>query len=353
MRFVKKQMNEKGGFPGELSFVGEKKQEFTRIRVIAYNESEFIEETIDSLSAIDDLKAKYNTVWINIDGLHDISKINEIGDHFNIHQLTLESILHTGQAPKIKLDEGSIFTIFKMLSLNEELRQVNSEQMSLFLQGAVLITFQEKSGDLFDPIRERIRTKRGQIRTKGADYLSFCLLDSLVDSYTEITEYFGNRVETLEELILKDPKPETLKLINRYQIELNILRKVVRPTKDMLVKFNKTKNDQIDDGTFIYMENLKDTVLRVFENIESLKAILTDLLNIYSTHVNHKLNEVMKILTIFSAIFIPLTFIAGIYGTNFDYLPELKFKYSYFWMLGIMVVLVIGMLVFFKRKRWL
>jgi magnesium transporter len=353
MRFIKKQINEKGGFPGELAFIGEKKQNFTRITVLAYNEAEFMEERIDNLSIIDDLIKKYKVVWINIDGIHNKSKIKEIGEYFNIHQLILENILHAGQSPKIQVDEGDVFTIFKMLTLDKEANQVDSEQLSLFLQKSVLLTFQEKNGDTFEPVRNRIRNKKGRIRSKGTDYLSFCLLDSLVDNYSDIIEFFGNRIETLEELILKDPKPETLRLINTYQIELNLLRKVVRPTKDMLIKFNLTKNDLLDDVTFVFMEDLKETVLRVFENIESLKSILTDLLNIYSTHVNHKLNEVMKILTIFSAIFIPLTFIAGIYGTNFDYLPELKFKYSYFWMLGIMLVLVIGMIIFFKRKRWL
>ncbi len=353
MRFIKKQVTKKGSVPGELVFVGEKKQDFTRIRVTAFNENELVEKTIEDFSEIDDLVKMFNVVWINIDGIHDESKINEIGKRFDVHPLTLEDIMHTGQSPKIQIDNGRIFTIFKMLSLDEAAKQVDSEQLSVFLHGKILLTFQEKNGDVFEPIRARIRNKLGRVRSKGSDYLSFCLLDGLVDNYADIVEFFGNRIETLEEMILKDPKSEILSLINTYQIELNLLRKIVRPTKDMLVKFSKTKNDLLDNGTYVFMDDLKDTVLHVFDNVESLKTILTDLLNIYSTHVNHKLNEVMKILTIFSAIFIPFTFIAGIYGTNFDYLPELKFKYSYFWMLGIMFILVVGMLLFFKKKRWL
>ena len=353
MRFVKKQLEHREQIPGELVFIGDQKQDFTRIRLIAYNQNEVIEQTIEDFSEIEKFETGYDVIWINIDGVHDKELISKVGKKFGIHSLILEDIMHTGHHPKMQVDEQMLFTIFKMLALDEEKHQVDSEQFSLYLKGKYILTFQEKVGDVFEPVRERIRNKKGRIRRKGSDYLCFCLLDSLADNYAVIMEYFGGKVEDLEEIILKDPKARILAMLSAYQIELNLLRKVVRPTKDMLLKFNKSKSDLLDEGTYAYMDDLGDTIMRVHENMDTLKLMLSDQLNIYSTHVNHKLNDVMKVLTIFSAIFIPLTFIAGIYGTNFDYLPELKFKYSYFVMLGIMIVLVVGMLIFFKRKRWL
>lgn len=345
--------NKHGEIPGSLNFVGEQKQDFTRIRVIAFNENEVVEETLENLDQIEGFTKKYAVVWINLDGLHDKTKIGEIGNLFDVHPLILEDVMHTDQHPKIQIESDHLFTIFKMLSLEESRNYIDSEQFSLFLKGNVLLTFQEKSGDVFESVRERIRKKTGRVRSKNADYLAFALLDCLSDNYAYIMDYFATKVEDLEEKVLKDPKSEVLHMINTYQIELNYLRKIVRPTRDMLVQFNKKKSEIFEQETYAFMYDLGETIQRVYENVESYKSELTDLLNVYSTHVNHKLNGIMKVLTIFSAIFIPLTFIAGIYGTNFEYLPELKFKYSYFVMLGIMLLLVIGMLFYFKKKRWL
>lgn len=345
--------NKHGEIPGSLTFVGEQKQDFTRIRVIAFNENEVFEETIDNLDQVEGLTKKYDVVWINVDGLHDKTKIGEIGNLFDVHPLILEDIMHTDQHPKIQIESDHLFTIFKMLSLDESKSDTDSEQFSLFLKENVLLTFQEKNGDVFESIRDRIRQKTGRVRNKNADYLAFALLDCLSDNYSYIMDYFATKVEDLEEQVLKDPRSEVLQLINTYQIELNYLRKIVRPTKNMLVQLNKKKPEIFESETYAFMLDLGETIQRVYENVESYKSMLTDLLNVYSTHVNHKLNGIMKVLTIFSAIFIPLTFIAGIYGTNFEYLPELKFKYSYFVMLGTMLILVLGMLYYFKRKRWL
>lgn len=353
MRFIRKQVKKAVEIPGEPIFVGDKKQDHTRIHVLAYNEDQVFEKEITDYAEIENLKKEFEVIWINIDGIHDLAEIKKCGERFQIHSLILEDIMHTGQNPKMQVADNSVFTIFKMLSLNETEFEVDSEQVSLYLKDQILITFQEKTGDVFDPVRDRIRQKKGRVRLKKADYLAYCLLDCLADNYAYIIEYFGSNIEDLEEQVLKDPKSEVLAQINGYQVELNLLRKIVRPTKDMLVKFNKNRSDLIQSETFVYLDDLLETIQRVFENIESFKTMLSDLLNIYSTHVNHKLNEIMKVLTIFSAIFIPLTFIAGIYGTNFKNLPELGFKYGYFVMLGAMFLLVLIMIYFFRKKRWL
>lgn len=345
--------SKKTEIPGSLTFKGEKKQNFTRIRLIAYNESDLIEETIENLIDLTTYQNKYSTVWINIDGVHDSTIIDEIGQTLEIHPLILEDIMHTGQQPKIQVDTTTLFAIFKILSLDEESNYTDADQFSLILKNNLLITFQEVNNDVFEPVRDRIRNKTGRINNNNTDYLVFSLLDCLADNYAYIIEHFGTAIENLEETILKDPKPEVLKSINTFQIEMNFLRKIIRPTKEMVTKFNKTKSDIISTETHLFMSDLAETLVRVHDNVESSKSMLNDLLNVYSTHVNHKLNDIMKVLTIFSATFIPLTLIAGIYGTNFTYLPELNYKYSYFVMLGSMILLVIGMLYFFKKKRWI
>lgn len=345
--------SKKTEIPGSLTFKGEKKQNFTRIRLIAYNETDFIEQTIEDLKDLTTYQKKYSTVWINIDGVHDSKIIDEIGQTLEIHPLILEDIMHTGQQPKIQVDPTTLFAIFKMLSLDEESNYTDAEQFSLILKNDLLLTFQEVNNDVFEPVRDRIRNKTGRIINNNTDYLAFSLLDCLADNYSYIIEHFGTAIENLEETILKDPKPEVLKSINTFQIEMNFLRKIIRPTKEMVTRFNKTKSDIISTETHLFMSDLAETLVRVHDNVESSKSMLNDLLNVYSTHVNHKLNDIMKVLTIFSATFIPLTLIAGIYGTNFTYLPELNYKYSYFVMLGIMILLVIGMLYFFKKKRWI
>ena len=225
--------------------------------------------------------------------------------------------------------------------------------MSLILTKSVLISFQEKRGDLFEPIRERIRNQKKRIRTSGTDYLAFALLDIVVDNYIYAISVLGDKIEELEDSLFNDPPKGVIDSINRYKQELNFLRRNIKPARDMILSLVKLDSELIADSTQIHFNELLANISLANDSSESYREILSDQLNIYHTTISSKLNDIMKFLTIFSVIFIPLTFIAGIYGTNFDFLPELHYKYSYFIMWGMMLLLAIGMLIYFKIKKWL
>jgi magnesium transporter len=351
LRFAKQESRERGMVPGELVFIGDKKQSHTTLRLIAYDENSYIDIEIKTLDELASFSSTYTNLWLNIDGLHELDTIQHVGEHFNIHQLYMEDVVHTGQRPKIQSDEGQLFFILKMLRV-EDAHYIDAEQFSMILKKNILITFQERTGDLFDPVRKRIAENKGRIRKASLDYLAFCLMDCIVENYAVIMEYFGAKVEELEDKILLQPDQEVLHQINRYKVELNFFRKTIRPTRENILAFLKVDNKLIHAQTKPYFEDLKDSIIRAFELVESYKDMLSEQLTVYSTNVNNRLNDVMKILTIFSAVFIPLTFIAGIYGTNFEYVPELHYKYSYFVMWGVMILTAIAMILFFKKKKW-
>lgn len=354
LRFMKQQGETIGKVPGELVFVGNQKQEFVRISVIAYNEGTFLEKELEELplAELNTLKEHYSVVWINIDGLHDAEKIVSIGQLISIPDLLLEDIVHTGQRPKFNQTKEAIFYILKMLRLDKSQQIIEAEQLSVYQSDNVLFSFQEKVGDVFEPVRERIRQKSGRVRNVGVDYLSYCLADSVIDSYILIMQHFGEKIENLEDQIILEPNSQVLGQINRYKIELNYFRKAIRPAREAVANWKKSDFQGIAEETRPFLEDLNELTERAFYSVENYKSMLTEQLTVYSTNVNNKLNDIMKVLTIFSALFIPLTFIAGIYGTNFEYFPELKFKYSYFVMWGVMLTVAILMLFYFKRKRW-
>ncbi|WP_051568491.1 magnesium/cobalt transporter CorA [Crocinitomix catalasitica] len=349
-RFLKRQDATAGMRPGQLIFVGDQKQEAIEMEVIAYDKESYIVEKINSITEIDWIREKYKNVWLNINGLHDINIIEEIGRFFKIHPLVLEDVLNTGHQPKIDEGETELFFILKMLKLEDNL--LDAEQFSMVLTENILITFQEKNGDVFKPVRERIYADQGRIRKSGLDYLAFSLIDRLTENYISIMEYFGSKVEDLEDKILLQPTKDLLTEINRNKVELNFFRKIIRPTRESVYLFVKSDNKFVQPSTKRYMNDLMDSTNRAFDLVETYKDMLSEQLTVYSTNVNNRLNDVMKVLTIFSAVFIPLTFIAGIYGTNFKYVPELDYKYSYYIMWGVMIIIAAGMIFYFKKKKW-
>lgn len=352
IRFLKNQKQTIGQTPGKLIFVGEKKQTEILIELIAYNETEFIETTIQTLQEIETYQKKFKNIWINIDGLHDIDIIKQIGEYFNIHTLILEDILHTGQRPKVDSNEHFIFTIVKMLSLDVKTHMLDAEQVSLFVKEDILLSFQEKDGDIFQSVRERIRNKNSRIRKSGLVYLKYCLLDVIVDNYIFLMEVFGTKVEELEDRILLEPNSEVLESINKNKFELNYFRKAIKPAREAFLYFNNLKTNLINPEEQLFFNDLNDLIQRASETVDSYKDMLSEQLVVYSTNVNNHLNSIMKTLTIFSAVFIPITFIAGIYGTNFENIPELKYQNGYFIMWGCIIALALGMLAYFKYKKW-
>ena len=275
-----------------------------------------------------------------------------IAKGFQLDELVLANVMNTSSRPTVQEFDNCIFLSIKMLQLNEEDGRLIVENLSLILTKSVLISFQEKKGDVFEPIRDRIRKNRKRIRNGWTDYLTFALLDIVIDNYIYILGVLGEKIEVLEESIGNQPNKSTIKKINNYKRELNFLRRNISPAKEMILTLSKLESEFIFESTYVHFQELRDNINQATDSSDSYREILTDQLNLYHTSISTKLNDIMKFLTIFSVIFIPLTFIAGIYGTNFDNVPELHFKYSYYIMWAVMVLVAIIMLIYFKKRNW-
>ena len=291
--------------------------------------------------------------WINIDGLHEVEIIETIGTHFDIHPLILEDILHTGQRPKFEDFEKYIFIVFKMLYFDQNGDDILEEQISIILGSNFVISFQEKEGDVFNPVRERIRAGRFQIKKRSIDYLAYALIDAVVDNYFLILEKIGEKIEDLEEELLDNPTPETLQTIHHLKRKLISLRKSIWPLREVIGGLERGESALFHESTTIYLKDVYDHTIQVIDTIETFRDMVSGMLDTYLSNVSNKMNEVMKVLTIIATIFIPLTFIAGIYGMNFEFIPELKWHWGYFFIWGLMILIVIGMIFYFRRKKWL
>lgn len=336
--------------PGALIHVGKKKVEKVRITLIEYDEKNFYEKEIENIEECFQINEAPKIKWINIDGLSDINIIEKIGDEFGIHQLILEDILTTEQRPKIEDFGNHIYTVLRMLSYEAD--RINSEQVSLVLGKNFLITFQESVGDVFDPVRERLRKGKGNIRSMGADYLFYSLIDVIVDNYFIILENIGEIIEELEDEIITNPSANTLKKIYNLKREMLSLRKSVWPLREVVNGIEKSTSPIIHKHTRIYIRDIYDHTIQIIDTIETFREMLSGMLDIYLSSISNKLNEVMKVLTVIATIFIPLTFIAGIYGMNFKYMPELEWEFGYPLVLIIMLSVAIVMILYFKKKKW-
>lgn len=351
-RFYKKSTKKAGLPPGTLVFVGEQKMESSLIRLIEYNPDELIEKEVNDISEVERNKTTSNVTWVNIDGVHDADLVNSTGRIFDLSPLVLEDVMNTGLRPKIVEFDNCLFIVLKMLQFDEEIKKIVSQQISIIIGQNFLLTFQEQVGDVFNPVRERIRKGRKRIRSSGPDFLAHSLLDVICENYNYIIEVLGEKIDGLEVELIKNPRNELLLQINQYKQEVNYLRKNIKPVREIASKILKTENGIIQNSTLQYLGELQELTIQASEGIDSYRDILGDQLNLYHTTMSTRMNDRMKILTIFSAIFIPLTFIAGIYGTNFDVLPELHYENAYFIMLGFMALVAIVMLTYFKRQKW-
>ncbi len=352
-RITRKRKKKAGLPPGTLVYEGERKVEKVRITLIDYDEKRFQERDIEKIEECFPFKEEPTVTWINIDGLHDVELIEKIGTYFGIHPLVLEDIVSVGQRPKMEEFDDYIFFIIRMLSYDEAKGEIESEQVSLILGKNLVISFQERIGDVFQPVRERLRGRKARIIRHGADYLAYALLDVVIDNYFSILERVGDRVEAMDDEIVDNPVPETLAEIRRLKREMIYLRKSVWPLREVVSALERTETELIADSTGIYLRDVYDHTIQVIDTVESLRDMISGILDIYISSVSNRMNEVMKVLTIIATIFIPLTFIAGIYGMNFEYMPELKFHWSYHIVWGVIVIVGITMMIFFRRKRWL
>jgi len=354
MRRLVKRMSRKAGLaPGTLIHVGEKKVEKVRISLFDYDESSFEEKEVVHIEECFPFKDKPTVTWINIDGLHQSEIIEKIGKHFDLHPLILEDILNTGQRPKIEDFENYIFVVLKMIYFDGETEETRIEHVSLILGGNFVISFQERVGDVFNPIRERLRKGKGRIRKAGADYLTYTLIDAIVDSYYSILERVGEKVESLEDVVVANPTPTSLQTIHNLKREMIFLRRSVWPLREVISGLGRGESSLVQEATGIYLRDVYDHTIQVIDTIETFRDMLSGMHDTYLSSISNRMNEIMKVLTIFAAIFIPLTFIAGIYGMNFSYMPELGWHWGYFAVWGVILIVGISMLLYFRRKRWL
>lgn len=318
-----------------------------------YDETQFQVRETETLEECYPFKDRPTIIWINIDGIHEIETLEKLGDCFGLHPLTLEDILNTDQRPKIEDYGEYIFIVLKMLYPDDDTGEILSEQVSLVLGKNFVISFQEREGDIFNSVRERIRSGKGRIRKMGADYLVYSLLDSIVDNYFIILEKLGERIEFLEEKLIINPVPETINLIHKLKREMIFLRRSVWPLREVIGSIERGESSLIKGSTNIYLRDVYDHTIQVIDTIETFRDILSGMLDIYLSSVSNRLNAVMKVLTIIATIFMPLTFIAGIYGMNFKYMPELEWRLGYPVILLTMVSIGVLMLVSFRKKKWL
>ncbi|HPD46347.1 MAG TPA: magnesium/cobalt transporter CorA [Anaerohalosphaeraceae bacterium] len=349
-----RRLSKKAGLPpGTLVHVGERRTEKVRITVMDYDEAHFQEKEVASVEECMPFKAAETVTWINIDGLHEVNIIARSGAYFDLHPLILEDILHTTQRPRFQDCETYLYVVLQMLSYNAQRQRVESEQVSLILGEGFVLTFQERVGDVFDVIRDRIRKAGGRIRKAGADYLLYSLIDAVVDNYFNILENFGDRLETLEEDLFGEPSEGLLQRVHLLKRDLIALRRSVWPVRELVNALDKTESKLITKTTHTYLRDLYDHTIQVIETVETFRDVTSGLQDIYLSSISNRMNAVMKMLTIIATVFIPLTFIAGVYGMNFRHMPELEWRYGYMGVWAVMIGVATVMLVYFMRKKWL
>lgn len=338
--------------PGHAVFVGKQKVETASIDVFSYTAAELSENQNCSLEDALMLAGQESVTWINVTGIHDTGLINEVGKGLNLHPLTCEDIVNTDQRPKLEEFPGYMFMVLKMMSYHEGRKDIDVEHVSLILGPGWVVSFQERLGDVFDPVRERIRTGAGRIRKSGSDYLVYALMDSVVDNYFVAIEGIGEYIEILDEEIIADPEPSHMKEIHRLKRCILALRKAVWPLREEIGSMEKDQSELIAPETGTFLRNLYDHTIQVIDMVETHRDLLGGMHDTYLTSVSNRMNDIMKVLTIIATIFIPLTFIAGVYGMNFRHMPELPLSWAYPAVLLLMVIVAALMVWFFKRKKW-
>ncbi len=340
------------GHPPGTILESQDSPEDVKISVFDYNTKDFKERTLDQIEECFPYKASASVTWINIEGINP-QMIKTIADYYGIHPLVAEDIVNAGQRPKMEDYTDHLFIVLKMIYFNAKIHDIVDEQISLILGPNFVISIQEKEGDVFDPIRQRIRAGKGRIRSAGPDYLAYTLLDAVVDNYFIILDKRGEDIELLDEEVMTNPRHEITRTIHTIKRDMIYLRKQIWPLREVLSGLMRYESKLIKKQTGIYLRDVYDHTIQVMDTIDSFRDMISGIHDSYLSAISNKMNEIMKVLTIFAAIFIPLTFLAGIYGMNFENMPELKWHYGYFVALGVMATLGFGMLLFFKKKDWL
>ncbi|WP_347374740.1 magnesium/cobalt transporter CorA [Aequorivita sp. Q41] len=339
--------------PGTVSYTGKKHTLVTQLDIIDYSKEHYDRFETNAIQDAFKYEDSNHITWINVNGLSDTDAIITLGDHFELHPLIQEDIVTTHQRPKIDEYDDYLFLVFKMLHYNEN-EFLTTEHVSMVMGKDYVLTFQEAEGDVFDDLRERLVHGKGRIRSAGADYLMFAILDAVVDNYFTVIEFLSNKVELLEDKLFDDKgNYHITEEIQELKKEILKIRRAVLPLREVINRLEKIETPLIEERTNKYIRDLYDHIIQVNESVEIYRDMIWGLMDMYMTTISNKMNEVMKVLTIMASIFIPLTFMAGIYGMNFENMPELHFQYGYYYLWAAMIIVFVGMLWYFKRKKWL
>jgi magnesium transporter len=353
MKKVKSRSGKAGLPPGSLVGVGDIGKGVSKITLFTFNNETYEEKQLTTIADLQLPEPSTRISWLDIDGLDDDRVVVHAGERFNLHPLLLEDVLNTDHRPKVEEYQDTLFIVVKMLSLDEETGGIDNEQVSFVLGKGYVLSFQERPGDVLDPIRDRIRHKLGRVRKSGADYLLYALLDVIVDNYFLIVEDLGKRIEALERKVTVRPTSDDLHTMQELRGMLITVSRYVAPTRELAGRLNTIQSELFDKSTRRYINDLQDHTVYISETIGTLRDMLASLENTYHALLNLRSGQVVKVLTIISSIFIPLTFIVGVYGMNFDNMPELRWHYGYYVVMAFMAVVVVGMLIWFRVKKWL
>ncbi len=348
-----KESHKAGLPPGTLVHIGRQRIEKTVISVIDYSETTLEEVRLESPEASRKYLVPTTVTWINITGLHETQTIARMGEIYGIHPLVLEDICNTGHRPKTEDLGAHLFVVVKMIYRGTGNGDIISEQVSLLLGDHYVISFQEVEGDVFDTIRDRIRSAQGRVRRMGADYLAYALLDAIVDNYFVVLEDLGERVERLQEEVVERPVPETLQRIRRLKSDMIFLRRNLWPVRELVGGLDKSESPLVGRDLKPYLRDLYEHAVQAIDMAETLRDMLSTAMDMYMSSVSNRMNEIMRVLTVIATIFIPLTFIAGVYGMNFQHMPELHARWGYPVVWVVMVLTAVGMVAFFRRHRWI
>lgn len=350
-----KRIRQKAGLPpGSVVFTGNQRVEKVQIHYLQYDRNQFEEESLDNHSDFVFRQSKEEIIdWYDIRGIHDTGLIEKIGEIFKIHPLILEDVVDTQQRPKFEEYEKGVFLIFKALSYDHKKNKITTEQIALYFRKGLVITFQEDHTDIFAAVRQRIHTGKGKVRQRGADYLTYALADNLVDNYYVVLDQIAETIESLEDKLLDSPDSSSKGNIHHLKKEVIRVRKSIAPLREAISRFSKSDSPFIEENSTFFIRDLYDHTIQLMDAIDSYRDILNGLQDLYISEISFRMNQVMQVLTIITTIFVPLSFLAGLYGMNFDNIPELHFQHGYFVLLGVMFLIGVGLLYWFRKQKWL
>ncbi len=350
---IKRRSQKAGLPPGSLIYTGDRVEAQTQITIVDYDDQGVKTREITSWEECPTLQDRPGVTWINVSGISHVVHLERLGECFKLHPLVMEDILNVDQRPKIEDYEDYLYIVIKTISSQTGGDEIVAEQISLVLGANYVLSFHEGNSDLFKPIRDRIITAKGRIRKEGADYLVYALMDLIVDNYFVTLEQFGDQVEFMEDEVVRRAVPATLQTVHHLKNHMIVLRRSLWPLREVIARLERRESPLIHDATAVYFKDVYDHTIIAIDTVETYRDILSGLLDIYLSSVSNRLNEVMKVLTIIATIFMPLTFLAGVYGMNFKYMPELEWHYGYFVCLAFMAILAGCMVLYFKKKKWI